>query len=137
MKIIHYIIVLVASIFLCGCPSPGLVIFRNDTAGVIHLRPENFKPITIPAGTEIALKIQIANDAVLYSNHFHLQLSDAIWEGYVSNEFRFFSDDKYGNSTRVCLISKDNLLYLARKINKTDQIVLPKKQPKGFPLKLR
>lgn len=137
MKIIYSLLVLVISLVLCGCPSPEIVIFRNNSTGVVRLQSGRSRPITIPVGAETALQIQVASDVVLYSDHSQFHLSSTIWEVFGSEEFRLFGDPKYGSSTEVCIITPGDSLYLARKIDKTGQIVLPKNQPKGFPLKLR
>jgi hypothetical protein len=121
---------------LCGCPSPAVIVFRNQSKSVIYIKPENSKVIMIPSGAEVVIRIELAMDSVVYLDKIQYKFSKKDMMGFKSNELNSFDSKEVGLSTRACIIESNGFIYLARKMNRNGQIILPKNQPGNFPVKM-
>ena len=136
MKHFKNILVLICAFALCGCPAPAVTSIYNKTENTLYFQPFGSKSITIPPESEVAVKIYDLSDCILYSDSFRYRLSIKEMNGYKAKEFNLIHSENVGVSSAVLIVSHDRLLFLARKLRSTGDIVFPKKQPVNFPVKL-
>jgi len=132
MKIVG---ILIGCCLLCSCPSSAVLTIINENSESIYLSKDN--DVFIVRSNEVKkLYITDAVGMKITLKGAEHRISEEEIKSFNSEIFKFVA--QAGEiSSAVFIVDKNGYLIYSRKLNKDGKIVFPKKQPKGFPYKIR